>query len=195
MSTFPYLHIQINFLNTRYAFSIHCSLHKILRNLAAADELPDKFVFRIQICSSHSRAQNGLWAAVKIVLNGVSRLRMVRIRSSDSCTGWMRRWFEKNCCLSPVGSVRLTGSSFLSDLNLGCKLHHLILDKWFTLETKRTCSDCCVFRLSGILRRQYLGMSAFMFNNFAGIPAKSAPRTRTDFNYFFEDLTDADAPT
>ena len=89
MPTFPYL--RIHFLNTKCAFSKHCSSQKVLRNLAAADELPDKFVFRIRIRSSHSRAQDGLWAAVKIVLNGVSRLRMVRVRSLQSCTGWMKR--------------------------------------------------------------------------------------------------------
>ena len=51
----------------------------------------------------------------------------------------------------PVSLVRLTGSSFMSDLNLVCKLHHLFLDKLLTLETKNTCSGRCVFRLSGIL--------------------------------------------
>ena len=44
-------------------------------------------------------------------------------------------------------------------------------------------------------RRHYLGLPAFMFNNFAGIPAKSAPGTRTNFNYLFGDLIDTDTPT
>ena len=126
MPTFPYL--PIHFLNAGYAFSKHCSPQNVLRNLAAADELPDKSVFGIRIRSSHSRAQDGLWAAVKIVLNGVSRLRMVRVRSSHSCTGWMKRQFVKNCCLYPVGSVHLTGFSFMSDsiLHVNCITYFLI---------------------------------------------------------------------
>ena len=44
-------------------------------------------------------------------------------------------------------------------------------------------------------RQHYLGLPAFMFSNFAGIPAKSAHGTRTNFDYFLGDLTDADAPT
>ena len=134
MLAFPYL--GIHFVNAGYAFSKHCSPQKVLRNLVAADELPYKFAFRIR--SSHSRTQDGLWATVKIVLNGVSHLRMVRVRSSHLCNGWMKRWFVKNCCLSPVGSVRLMGFSAISDLNLVCKLHHLFLDKWLTLEAKYT---------------------------------------------------------
>ena len=41
LHAFPYQ--RIHFLNTRYAFSRHCSPQKVLRNLAAADELPDNF--------------------------------------------------------------------------------------------------------------------------------------------------------
>ena len=61
----------------------------MLRNLAAADELLREFLFRIRIRSSHSRAQGGLWAAVKIVLNRVSRLRMVRVPTFVALVHWM----------------------------------------------------------------------------------------------------------
>ena len=133
---------------------------------------------------------------VKIVLNGVSRLRKVRVRSSQSCNRWMKRKFVKNCCLSPVGSVRLTGFSFMSDLNLICKLHHLFHDKWLTLETKHTCSLRCLFRLSGILDSTVFAcLHSCLCLIFAAIRAKSAPGTRTKFNYFWGDLTDAATAT
>ena len=91
----------------------------------------------------------------------------------------------KNCCLSPVGSVRLSGFSFMSDLNLVCKFHHLFLYKWLTLETKHTCSGRCVFQLSGFLDDAILAsLCPCLCLIFAGIPAKSAPGTRTNLNFF-----------
>ena len=84
----------------------------------------------------------------------------------------------------------------MSDLNLVCKLHHLFLYKWLTLETKHTCSGRCVFRLSGILDDTILAsLHSCLCLIFAGIPAKSAPVTRTIFNYSLGDLTDADTAT
>ena len=142
MATFPYL--RIHFLNTKYAFSKHCSSHKVFRNLAPADELPDKFAFLFRIRSSYSRAQDGLWAAVKIVLNGTSTF-VALVHWMDQ-TLVCEELLPLSSQLSPPH-----GSSFMSDLNLLCKLHHLILDKWFTLKTKDTCSGHCVFRLSGIV--------------------------------------------
>ena len=95
-----------------------------------------------------------------------------------------------------ISSVRRTGSPFMSDLNLVCKLHHLFLDKWLTLETKHTCSGRCVFRLSVIPDDTILAcLHSCLCLIFAGIPAKYAPGTRTNFNYFLGDLIDADTAT
>ena len=159
--------------------------HKKLRNPAHADELPDEFVFgvRIENLNSFVALKNAgyAWAAVKIVLNSFSRLRMVC--SSHSCTVWMRRQFVNNRCLSPVSSVHLTGSSFLSALNRVCKSHHLFFNKWY-LGNKTY-----LFRLLGFpnqqhSRRHCVGLPAFMFMfDFRWHSSKGC--TRTYFNYFW----------
>ena len=58
MPTFPYL--RIHFLNTRYAFSMPCSPLKVLRNLAAADELPNIFSFEFVRRTQERRTVFGL---------------------------------------------------------------------------------------------------------------------------------------
>ena len=70
--------------------------HTVLGNLAAADELPDKFIFfRIRIRSSQSGAQDGLWAAVRIVLNGISRMMMIRVGETGvSWAGFCLKWHK-----------------------------------------------------------------------------------------------------
>ena len=117
-----------------------------------------------------------------------------RCQSSEDGTGtfialvhWMGETLvcEELLPLSSPLSPRLSGLSFMSDLNHVCKLHHLFLDKWLTLETKHTCSGRCVFQLSGILDDAILAcLRSYLCPIFAGIPAKSAPGSRTNFNYF-----------
>ena len=89
MPTFPYL--RIHFLNTIYAFSKHCSPQKVLRNLAAAGELPDACFF----------SNSNSFVALKSAGRSLSRRKhcLERCQSSEdgarvvtrALTGWMRR--------------------------------------------------------------------------------------------------------
>ena len=160
---------------------------KKLRNLAVADELLDIFF-------SNSNSFVALNSAGRSLGRGKDCLK--RCQSSEDGTSTfvaLVHWMDVTLVcekLLPL-SIRLSqlhGFLFQSDLNLVCKLHHLLFDKWFTLETKHTCSGLCVFRLSGILDVTILaGLRSCLCLIFAGIPAKSAPVTKTNFSYFWGD--------
>ena len=103
----------------------------MLRNLAAADELPDEFVFRLRIENSNSFV--ALKSAGRSLGSGKDCLE--RCQSSEGGTSTfvaLEHWVDEmlvceELLFSPISSVRFMGSSFMSELKIVCKLHHFFL--------------------------------------------------------------------
>ena len=162
----------------------------MLRNLAAVDELPDKFVSRIRIENLNS------FVALKSLGRSLGR-RKDGLEwcqpSEDGTFAALVHWMDQTLVceeLLPLSSQLSPPHGFLfqSDLNIVCK-SHLFLNKWF-LGNQAYLIELLRFPTQQHSRQHHVGLPAFMLCSiFVDIPAEPVPVTRTDFNYL-GNLTD-----
>ena len=98
----------------------------MVRNLAAADELPDEFAFQIRIENLHS------FVALNSAERSLVRRKYCFQRCQSSEDGTfvaLVHWMDETLIREELLflSRQLTGSSFMSDLNLVCKSQHFYL--------------------------------------------------------------------